>query len=604
MHKTRIIKATAFGGAVALFAGVLLGMPSIAAAAEPGESPAGTTADWAATAPWAAVRTGGAIVPANFKLGSGGTSAIELAGSIEPDFAGSNPVEGASTCNAGVPTFAGLGAVYTSDGSIVNSPNAVSSTHRYAAPKNGLTKANVIGEVEVIVSQPEASVTVPIQSQLDGQLPLTGRFYITDADAFSGVYRYVPGDAVNQSEAYGHVPYTVTPVPGGVRFDFDTSSGWQDSWHGAAIRVAAELADGSQGYVMAHVTMPNYGGAPAATSLGYATHVGQTLEIPREDLLSAVSWRTGFDRVIAPVSLPETVTETADGFRWTPVEVGETAFEFTGSETQFPVSHVLSNAARVSLTALPLDDEEPEVPEPQVIVAPTVRDFEFTSPQAKGNASTGANPAEVPVLSLTEGEDFDPGEWFIEASDVMPWRTLDSRLYLFPEVDGAAFETRWRWTSLADPSVSSEWATVSAPAALPAEEEPPLEEPQEPQVPAETPVVAPKPEESVAPAEPGKAASPALPKRVETGDAGSPTSGSALSATPATVRRPHPRREGRPPGAREPFLYPGDPHEEEQPCYVRPDRGAHAQPERLCTSALHAAESDGRASDRRAVCAP
>lgn len=515
--KTLITKAAASVGAVTIFAGVLFTAP--AHAGEPGEVPTGTSADWAATAPWAAVHAGDDIVPASFKLGSGDASAIELAGSIEPDFVGSNacfPVEGASTCNTGVPTFAGLGAVYTSDGTIVNSPNAVSSTHRYASTKNGLTKAEIIGEVEVIVGQPEASVVVPIQSKLDGKLPLTGRFYITDANAVTGVYRYVPEDMVNQSEAYGHVPYTVTPVAGGVRFDFDASNGWREAWHGASIRVAAELADGSQGYVMAHVTMPNYGGAPAATSLGYATHVGQTLEIPREDLLNAVSWRTGFDRVIAPVSLPETMTETADGFYWTPVEVGEEAFEFTGSESQFPVSPVVSNVAQVSLTALPLDEEEPvEEPEEPTIVAPTVRDYSFDSPQAKGDVSTGSNPAEVPVLSLTEGEDFNPADWFIEAADVLPWRALDARLYLFPEDDGAEFTTRWRWTSLLDPEVSSEWATVTAPPASviepPVEEEEPTEEPPvveppvveppvtDPPAEEEPPAVTPEPEEKPAP---------------------------------------------------------------------------------------------------------
>lgn len=518
--KTLITKAAASVGAVTIFAGVLFAAPAYAG--EPGEVPAGSSADWAATAPWAAVHTGDDIVPASFKLGSGDASAIELAGSIEPDFVGSNacfPVEGASTCNTGLPTFAGLGAVYASDGTIVNSPNAVSSTHRYASAKGGLTKAEIIGEVEVIVGQPEASVTVPIQSQLEGKLPLTGRFYITDANALTGIYRYVLGDAVNQSEAYGHVPYTVTPVAGGVRFDFDTSNGWREAWHGASIRVAAELADGSQGYVTAHVTMPNYGGAPSATSLGYATKVGQTLEIPREDLENAVAWRTGFDRVIAPVALPETVTETEDGFRWTPVEVGEEAFEFTGAETQFPVSPVFSNAAQVSLTALPLDDAEPEPPvEEPTIVAPTVSDFAFDSPQAKGDISDGSNPAEVPVLSLTEGEDFDPTNWRLEASDVLPWATFQNRLYLFPEADGVAFETRWRWTSLINPDVSSEWATVTAPAAPvvepPVEEEPPTEEPPvtEPPV-VEPPVTEPPTEEPPAEEPPAVTAKPKEPKK-------------------------------------------------------------------------------------------
>lgn len=527
--RTPIIKKTvASAGAVALFAGVLLGMPGIAVAAEPGEVPSGTSADWVSTAPWAAVETGDAIVPETFNLGSGQASAIQLSGAIAPDFAGSNacfPVEDLSTCNFGVPTFAGLGAVFTSDGSIVNSPNAVSSTHRYASETGGLTKAEIIGEVEVIVGQPQASVTVPIQSDLDGKLDLTGRFYVTDANALTGVYRYTPGDAVNQSEAFGAVPYTVTPVAGGVRFDFDTSNGWQEAWHGAAIRVAAELAGGSQGYVMAHVTMPNYGGAPAATSLGYSTRVGQTLEIPREDLENAVAWRTGFDRVIAPVALPETVTETEDGFRWTPVEVGETGFEFTGSETQYPVSPVLSNAAQVSLTALPLDEEEPEPPveEPEepTIIAPTVSDFEFDSPQAKGDASTGANPSEVPVLSLTEGEDFDPSQWRLEASDAMPWRTLDNRLYLFPEQDSVAFETRWRWASLTS-DVVSEWATVTAPAAPVVEpEEPVVPEPQpeEPVVPQPEEPGTPEPEQPVAPEKP---VTPSVPDKANTGDNGSP----------------------------------------------------------------------------------
>lgn len=542
MFKTPITKTAAFGSVVAIVAGVLFAAP--AHANEPGEVPSGTSADWAATAPWAAVETGDDIVPESFNLGSGQASAIRLSGAIAPDFAGSNacfPVEGASTCNFGVPTFAGLGAVFTSDGSIVNSANAVSSTHRYASETGGLTKAEIIGEVEVIVGQPQASVTVPIQSNLDGKLDLTGRFYITDANALTGVYRYQPGDAVNQSEAFGNVPYAVTPVAGGVRFDFDTSNGWQEAWHGAQIRVAAELADGSQGYVMAHITMPNYGGAPSATSLGYATRVGQTLEIPREDLENAVAWRTGFDRAIAAVSLPETVTETTEGFRWTPVEVGEEAFEFTGSETQFPVSPVLSNAAQVSLTALPLDEEEPEPPveEPEepTIIAPTVSDFEFDSPQAKGDASTGANPAEVPVLSLTEGEDFDPTQWRLEASDAMPWRTLDNRLYLFPEQDSVAFETRWRWASLIDPDVTSEWATVTAPAAPVVEPpvveppvvEPPVVEPPvvEPPV-VEPPVVDPPTEEPPAEEEPSavtpkptKKATPTPFERVET-DGGTP----------------------------------------------------------------------------------
>lgn len=66
--------------------------------------------------------------------------------------------------------------------------------------------------------------------------------------------------------------------------------------------------------------------------------------------------------------------------------------------------------------------------------------------------------------------------------------------------------------------------------------EPEPENPVDPQ--PEEPGVTPEPEEPATPVEPGKAASPTLPKRVETGDAGSPAPGSALSATPAAVCRP------------------------------------------------------------------
>jgi len=85
--------------------------------------------------------------------------------------------------------------------------------------------------------------------------------------------------------------------------------------------------------------------------------------------------------------------------------------------------------------------------------------------------------------------------------------------------------------------ISSAPATVTVTAfeEEPVTPEPEPETPVSPEPEPETPVT-PEPEEPVAPTEPGKTASPTLPTRVETGDAGSPT-GSMHSTTPATVRR-------------------------------------------------------------------
>lgn len=509
---SKIRKTLALGiSAVLAFGAAIAVGPGAALAAEPEH--------WSYQAPWAAVNSGDAIVPPGFRIGTGDTVAIQPDGALAPVYSTE-------------PTYAGLGAVERSDGNIGYSQVPVSSTHRFATARDGLVKAEILGETEVLLFEPQPSVTLDLVDRFEGTLPLTGRAYLTDAGD-SGAGRWMMDDFINQSESYGQRGYTVTPVMDGVRFDFDTSNGWEDVFHGGSIRVAVELADGSQAYIMVHITMLNYGGQPTVGNLGYSTKVGETLEIPRTALTNAVSWSSGVDTAVTVADLPSTVTETPTGFSWTPTVVGEEGFFFAGTERQAPANTVAtSGSGRVGLTALAADvgpEPEPE-PEPEPLVIPTVRDYTLPGPVEVGDYAAGIGTV-IPVLDLTDGG-FDRSLWMVQPSfvDALPSIERDGELVVFPETAGA-YEMQWRWVLRLDTTIWSNWSTVTAPAA-PVDPTDPVEptepvtptEPTDPVTPTEptpTPEVAPSPEATLAPADPAKPTPPSIVKTgVEVGPLG------------------------------------------------------------------------------------
>lgn len=367
----------------------------------------------------------------------------------------------------------------------------------------------------------DASFTIDLAEYFSG---LTGRVYVPGADPATGTA--AESQYGQFTTLRGHA-FTVTAVEGGVRVDTSITDR-PNPFEQHIFDVVVERTDGLRQRVHVAVASLDYGGAPEAAPLDFEVSVGEELRIPRSTLLEAATFKSGEQTAITLGELPDAVREEGGDLVFVSDEPTVESFTYAAEELQTPATNRIASApATVTITAV-------EAVEPQVI-APTVRDFTFDAPQAKGDASTGTNPAEVPVLSLTEGEDFDPTEWRLEAADVMPWSTHDGRLFLFPEEDGVAFETRWRWASLIDPEVTSEWATVTAPAAPvvepPVEEEPPTEEPPvteppvvEPPV-VEPPVLEPPVTEPPAEEEPPAEDEPRTPtpfKRAETGDDGSP----------------------------------------------------------------------------------
>ena len=249
------------------------------------------------------------------------------------------------------------------------------------------------------------------------------------------------------------------------------------------VTVVGLAADGTQVPVSVTLAVAAYGGAPSAGSLTYATPVGTPIVIPDTDLQSAVEWRTGMERAIAVEGLPASITPVQGGYRFVSEVPVTEQFGFRGTERQDPAGLVDSPLGTVTVTATPVD--APVDPEP-TIVAPTVDDYAFDAPLPGGVA------AEVDLLALTHGESFDPREWTVEASDAVQWEVRGGTLLLTPEADGVALNTTWRWRSVIDPSVTSAWATVTAPAAIPVTPEPEPEVTPTPE-PTPTPEVTPTP---------------------------------------------------------------------------------------------------------------
>ncbi|GAA2570570.1 hypothetical protein [Microbacterium binotii] len=260
-------------------------------------------------------------------------------------------------------------------------------------------------------------------------------------------------------------------------------------------------ADNTQVPVSVTLAVAAYGGAPSAGSLTYATPVGTPIVIPDSDLQAAVEWRTGMERAIAVEGLPASITPVQGGYRFVSEVPVTESFGFRGTERQDPAGLVDSPLGTVTVTATPVD--VPVDPDP-VVTAPTVDDFAFTDPLPGGVA------AEVDLLSLTHGADFDPREWVAEAADVLPWEVRGGTLLLTPEQDGVALETRWRWRSLINPTVTSRWATVTAPAAAVIPD--PEPEPQ--------PEVTPTPEATPTPTAPPATTPTPPPGGAKTGDEG------------------------------------------------------------------------------------
>lgn len=251
------------------------------------------------------------------------------------------------------------------------------------------------------------------------------------------------------------------------------------------VTVVGLAADGTQVPVSVTLAVAAYGGAPSAGSLTYATPVGTPIVIPDTDLQAAVEWRTGMERAIAVEGLPASITPVQGGYRFVSEVPVTEQFGFRGTERQDPAGLVDSPLGTVTVTATPVD--VPVDPEP-VITAPSVDDFTFPAPLPGGVA------AEVDLLALTHGDGFDPVEWVAEAADVLPWEVRGGTLLLTPEQDGVALETRWRWRSLIDSSVTSRWATVTAPAATPVTPEPePTPDPEPTVTPGPTPSATPTP---------------------------------------------------------------------------------------------------------------
>lgn len=511
MFKKIITKAAASAGVGALAIGMLLVAPAAATAA--------TDIDGA---PWARV---GNIAPWTTVDGCGGTD-LNLTGVYcvpAPDGGGMMSGHNISNWKQGATNLGGAVADGEYHGGPFGFAAVTSTTERSTSRSMTIPLAQRFAEynfTDTWAVAPKADIYAPTATG-----PVTTQ---TDWDDLT------TGFTARVVDAQGRlIPATLTPVAGGVRVDLSAYAnevGW--SWLRVEFAAQGLRTDGTKAMVnvLHYVVDPAVN--VAAQNLALTTPVNVPLDISETMLTSAVAPMAS--HVLLDEQLPVEFTPAETGLTFvspvaTTVETG-----FRGA-VQIGEGWLESERALVTVTAV--DDAEPEPPveepeEPQVI-APTVRDFEFDSPQAKGDASSGASPAEVPVLSLTEGEDFDPSQWRLEASDAMPWRALDNRLYLFPEQDSVAFETRWRWASLTS-DVVSKWATVTAPAAsvvepepeepvIPEPEEPIAPEPEEPVVPEpqpEEPVV-PQPEEPVTPG-PEQPVSPSIPDKVSTGDNGSP----------------------------------------------------------------------------------
>lgn len=506
--KTIIKKAAAWLGVGALTVGFVLVAPAAATAA--------THID---DAPWARV---GTIAPWTTVDGCGGSD-LNLTGAYcVPQASGGGATSGYNIANwkQGATNLGGAVADGDYHGGPFGFAAVSATTERSTSRSVTIPLTQRFAEYDFTNTwavSPEADIYAPTATG-----PVTT---LTDWDDLT------TGFTARVVDAQGRlIPATLTPVAGGVRVDLNAYANVQ-GWSWVRIEFAAQglRANGTKAMVevLHYIVDPSVN--IAAQNLALTTPVNVPLEISQATLTSAVAPMA--NHVVLDEQLPGEFTFGEAGLTFvspvaTTVETG-----FRGA-VQIGEGWLESERALVTVTAV--DDAEPEPPvEPEepTIDAPTVSDFAFDAPQVKGDITTGESPAEVPVLSLTEGEDFDPADWRIEASDAMPWAAFENRLYLFPEVDRAAFTTRWRWASLTS-DVVSEWATVTAPAAPvvePEPEEPVIPEPEEPVVPepGEPVVPEPQPEEPVVlkpeePAAPQKPVTPSVPDKANTGDDGSP----------------------------------------------------------------------------------
>lgn len=485
--KTLLAGVTA--ATLALVGGIVVA-PSVALAAS---APA---ADWSWTAPFA-------------DLGAGGTWAQPCNGTLTINLNGDK----CGTYNGG--GWGGIGtdlAEFTQTGNLnggtmparegTPNPGALGGYGDPASTGPDITHASsgdTMGFAAVlnrtVVGKP-SSVTVDVTSAL-GSLGLTGDLYVANADPATGT-----GSVRVTRSHNGDVTASATALSGGrIRVDFPASA-LATSWARAWVDVGAYRADGTQVFirVLANVLDPQFSGS--ARNLAYETKVGSPVIIPASDLERAIDPSGSKVTVDA---LPATVTETDGGYRFLSDVPTVDVFGFRGLAS---VDQAFFEVGPGTVTVTAVEEPTgPVDPEP-VITAPSVDDYTFPAPLPGGVA------AEVDLISLTHGESFDPREWTVEASDAVQWEVRGGTLLLTPEADGVALSTTWRWRSVIDPSVTSAWATVTAPAATPVTPDP------EPEV-TPTPEPTPTPEVTPTPTVTPDAVSPTPPPGgARTGDEG------------------------------------------------------------------------------------
>lgn len=500
LRKTLAVGVTAL---IALGTAIVVG-PGAALAAE---RPA---ADWAFSAPWATTAPGGPWAqPCN------GTLSINLNG----DRCGTDKAGGWSNLGADLVGFAQAarlsGSTVQADASLTAAPEL--GLGCYTQPGGGgcllsqgawpsLDTMGYAGVVNRTAVGTPSSVTVDVRGAL-ASLGFTGDFYVHGADAATGV-----GSARITRSHGGEVAGTAVAVPGGVRIDFPGaayagSPGWTRAW----VDVVGLRADGSRALVRVLQNTAS-AGSGSAQSLALTTPVNVPLDIALTDLQFAVSPTAA--QVIVD-ELPATVTRGEAAFTFVSAAPTVDTFAFRGA-FEVEGGWLESPSGTVTITAT-----DAEVEEPEVIVAPTVRDYAFAEPLAAGI------PVDVDVTALTEGATFDPTDWTLEAADVLPWSAQGGILTLTPQGDREAFATTVRWRSLIDPTVTSNWATVTAPAAevveppvvVPPVVTPPVVTPPVVTPPVVTPPVVEPPAVTPTPADP---ANPTPPSVVKTGVEASP----------------------------------------------------------------------------------
>ena len=488
MKAIKTLATGAIAATIALIGGIALA-PSAALAADGTyplftSTPTGTQADWAWTAP-NQLRSTPPLGPDDFGR-SLGTLVEAKPLTQTPPF--DRPVEYLASPSA-------LG-VYRDGSGIFAWPVADGSRSSWGT---GTPQANGGAVLRTRILAPQPTVDIDLVSVFP-ELGLSA-FYIPGADAQSGWASstaldcgYVstqgadsgPGTtpvscaamaATEFGSDHNQANFRARGTETGVTLDL--SVGPYERGGTYTVTAVGLAADGTQVPVTVTLAVAAYGGAPTAGALTYSTPVGTPVVVSEHELKAAIGWRTSVDTRLTVADLPDSVTPIAGGFRFLSGAPVTVSFTFRGAERQAPAGIVESAPGTVTLTATPVN------PQPTVTV-PTVDDYAFAAPLPGGAA------APVDVLALTHGAGFDATKWTVEASDSTPWSYAGGVLTLTPEADKAALRTTWRWRSLVDPTVTSAWATVTAPAATPVTPDPtptPVVTPE----PTPTPVVTPEP---------------------------------------------------------------------------------------------------------------